>query len=97
MKLRQGFVSNSSSTSFSIYGGVISDKDIEDKYGLINELKLVYHQEYQEAHTFVVGRDTADVGDNETGAQFREDVRQKLSKIMPDPKCGYYADGWYDG
>lgn len=97
MKVRQGFVSNSSSTSFSIYGAVIKDSVFDEKNELIDELKLTYHREYQEANTFVVGRNPTSIRDDETGAQFKEDVKQKLSKIIDEPKCGFYEGGWYDG
>mgnify|MGYP001060965409 CR=1 FL=1 len=38
MKIRQGFVSNSSSTSFMIYG-IIFDPDFNDKESIIEALK----------------------------------------------------------
>ena len=132
MKIRSGFVSNSSSSSFCLYGASLSKSDLktfvqtlldsdiekflkEHKYYDMNSFGrpkdstqspddyeddfdmcavAEFIDEYYspnvslsnaadyECDTLYLGRDGADIGDDETGRQFRESV-DFLAKLFP--------------
>ncbi len=133
MKIRQGFVSNSSSSSFLIYGAAleefeekielakklfptlskeqtryVSDEafedidriDEDDAYEILGAslgmMGLVMESVYYEA--FYVGRSWSTVGDEETGAQFKQDVEKKLEKLFGrEVECSTLEQAWRDG
>jgi hypothetical protein len=110
MKIRQGFVSNSSSTSFCLYGTVVEPEDIikycrklelDYKYdaidALTDKLGLSYHQAYQESDSYVIGRSHADMDSDQTRKQFEEEIQEKLKQLDPEIKCSLHEGGWYDG
>ena len=94
MKIRNGFVSNSSSSSFCIYGAEIEvtvaeeDDGDDDAYETASEemaekaekMGLSVHNDY-ENNSMYIGREWSSVGDNETGSQFKKDVEKKLEKL----------------
>jgi hypothetical protein len=113
VKIRTGFVSNSSSSSFCIYGNCnesgdlkelsknIMNKepdkeDLEDDLGCLwdeiaGKLGLEYYSDcYNE--NFYLGKSWYNIGDNETGKEFKD----KIKKILGD-ECGTYEEAWYDG
>jgi len=100
MKLRTGFVSNSSSTSFCIYGTTIegkgSDFDFQRK---IEELKLDCHASDQESDDLFVGGSLENCRDDQTMGEFKKEVEKKLKKLLKDGKfeCATRQDGWYNG
>lgn len=93
MKIRAGFVSNSSSTSYTIVGHQYS-------YDEINELAQKVGYEYwrpflqEETSLFFVGgeyyitigREISNMKDDETLGQVKNDVKEKLKKL------GLHAD-----
>jgi hypothetical protein len=98
MKVRQGFVSNSSTTSFCIYGvgtnEPVSASDIK-KAGLSYE----YFQEYSE-HKLAIGLPFTDIENHETGAEFKSRVRTAVRKVLPtvsDDDFGVQEDAYRDG
>ena len=103
MKIRQGFVSNSSTTSFCIYGAMSNDisEDFEDMdlYEVCDELGIEYHQGPYGYDNGWIGIEWATIGDDETGAQFKARVEGLLfSKLgVPAEKCRTHAEAWYDG
>jgi hypothetical protein len=103
MKTRQGFVSNSSSTSFAIMGiyadGELNDKirDIEVSDGF-GELKVVYGQDGSDS--MYVGLSIDKMRDDETKSQFQARVLVEVQKYLPEiglADVGFLYDGWYAG
>ena len=95
MKIRQGFISNSSTTSFCIYGvclhGNARDKSIAKPLEKIPGNPNYYNSEY------FVGIPWCNIEDDETGAQFKARVKKLLleSGISEEPST--YKEAWYDG
>jgi len=97
MKIRQGFVSNSSSSSFLIYGTVVKDcedSEINDK--LVSDLGLeVFDSPYGDNY---IGISWDNIGGDETGNQFRKRIEEGVAKVLgKEAKCGTYSEAWYDG
>lgn len=103
MKIRQGFVSNSSSSSFCIFGiNITSDKYKLDYDNL--DLKGVHldHEyavnEYDDSQ--YMGMNPEKLGENETLAQFRQRIVDEFAKIniVVDPaNLSWITDGGYNG
>jgi hypothetical protein len=104
MKIRQGFVSNSSTTSFCIYGmkydGPESNDEDEDE-SLYDKLKgtgLEHHRNPNGGSPYV-GMSPWNMEDDETMAQFRKRVEKLITKKLgvSNPDCGIIEEAWYDG
>ena len=96
MKIRQGFVSNSSSTSFCVYG-IWVDHPEEELRDMAEEMGLFCHRD-QYGDGLYIGREWSSIGDEETGKQFKEDTQEKIDKLPTDnKKCSTHEEGWYDG
>lgn len=104
MKRRNGFVSNSSSTSFCIFGVIIDDAwgDVEDavwKNG--GEKSLMVERGVDTYYdTNFIGVDPNEIRDSETFGEFKIRVSKSISDIVgADVDVGslsYYTDGGYD-
>jgi hypothetical protein len=85
MKIRQGFVSNSSTTSFCIYGVALEGNDParEDK-DLIKKVKdaNLVHYDDMDGGSFYIGRCYDTIGDEETGQQFKQSTEEKIAAII---------------
>lgn len=98
-KKRFGFVSNSSSSSFLIYGISITRSELEkmknfDDWEFEKKTGLsVYNRDYE----VYIGESWDSIGDDETGKQFKESVQKKILEYIPDAKFGTFEDAWYDG
>lgn len=83
MKIRSGFVSNSSTTSFCIYGVCISGHlDFwELKHdGVISKEPKLYH--YGAEDGMYIGNEWSGVGDDETGRQFKERTEKEITELI---------------
>ena len=99
MKVRKGFISNSSTTSFLIYGvQVFTEEEID--YKLLKKLSLEYYVGESEHY---VGRSWGDVEDNETGKEFKDRIITKIDQIKnkyPDVEMSSpdtFEEAYYDG
>jgi len=96
MKIRAGFVSNSSSVSFCIYG-IWIDHPEEELMEVAEELGLYCHRD-QYGDGLYIGEEWSSIGDDETGKQFKEATQEKVNKLpVDDKKCSTHEEGWYDG
>lgn len=108
MKIRNGFVSNSSTTSFCIYGVVVSkneiikalnpdEKELDDLcYFLEKKFPslTIAHPDYGD---YFIGRSFPSIKDDETGKQFKDSVKQELTGIFgPDIKFNIQQEAWYN-
>jgi hypothetical protein len=104
MKIRNGFVSNSSSSSFCIFGTEVDSSMIpencDDKYAFFENLlegtDLQYHRILD--YDGYIGRSWDSIKDDETGAAFKKDVEDKLQKLFGKPiECSTIEESWYNG
>jgi hypothetical protein len=124
MKIRLGHVSNSSSSSFLIYGvsgigrdelsaavtrlGLEVDTDV-DAYELVNalegyanndtELKGLQFWDPGDDGEYYIGLTWDDVGDSETGKQFKTRAENALKKLLGSETEGFdtLREAWRDG
>lgn len=98
MKIRNGFVSNSSTSSFCIFG-IYLDKYEGDEYELEKKAReLGLEMEYPPYGNPAIGRSFSSIKDDETGAQFKQSVRDNLAKLgLPTDKVSLCEEAWYDG
>lgn len=98
MKIRQGFVSNSSSTSFCIYGihesGERNDlRALEEKADSLRLYCIL-----TPGDGLYIGRKWSTVKDNETGRQFKESTQEKINQLpIENKKCEMYEESWCNG
>jgi hypothetical protein len=110
MKIREGFVSNSSTTSFCIVGISSYDKDVESKMiNLDNEFNskdlekngFSFYSNPDGGDNGYLGKSILKMKENETLGQFKESVKKELIEAIPelgkDIEVGIMVDGWYNG
>lgn len=102
MKKRNGFVSNSSSTSFCIYGTILNKDEVEDAENKLESLKkgqsfLV--QRYGEYDDCYVGAYWNEWKNDETKAEFLSRVSAEISRILGlvGRSVDQHFEGWYNG
>ncbi len=123
MKIRNGFISNSSTTSFCIVGCMFEDKKeikklfkkelvdkYKDSYFSDNDFLELFYEEEEKAGEKIelschvspsdetyVGVSIKNLKDNQTLIEFKELVKQKLSKYFNRvPKVDIIVEGWGD-
>ena len=94
MKVRSGFVSNSSTTSFLIYGTILKDGEENKVYS--KELSIEYGPDYDDKIYLGASWDT--VQDYETGKQFKERVKNSIETVLGrEVECNTYQEAYRDG
>ena len=118
MKIRRGFVSNSSTSSFCIYGACFEEEEfisafdisgIGNAYDITYELKKQFKEskiEFQFGpdgdNCIYVGKEWSNIGDDETGAQFKKAIEDKIKSIpgsekLDDISFGTFEEAWRNG
>jgi len=105
MKIRQGFVSNSSTTSFCIAGVGLSKKELKETF----DVEEAWEIESSELSVYR-NSDAGDYGENyvglsidrmlpdETRAQFEARASDLLSRLAGKPVVvSIFTEGWYNG
>ena len=111
MKIRNGFVSNSSTTSFHIYGLNLSSEQ-QEQLKEKHDLKSLYCLERLEGFNkalelhsgewdnWYLGCSWEKMGEDETFAQFKERVGKMLNDLFGtevDGSCSFYEESWFNG
>ena len=113
MKIRRGFVSNSSSTSFTVYGiRLESEKEFEELTG-INLYEFLSTSDLDDLggnpawdNGLYVGlvlsgefehTFRSDMREDETLAQFKQRVRDLLPETIPDDMISIFSESFYNG
>lgn len=103
MKLRTGFVSNSSSSSFCILGVSVDAETIDKVEGAFDVLKNTrIRTQYSISHDDgkYVGIDVTSMKDDETPAQLKKELVETLRKVgieVAIESVEFIEDGGYNG
>ena len=104
MKVRLGFVSNSSSSSFLIYGSLIEeDNSIFDIKEFADDPMCYCEQHDLECHSpwdseYYVGKSWDGIKDNQTGKEFKEEVEETIKEMNSAINTfGTFSEAWRDG
>jgi hypothetical protein len=95
--MRHGFVSNSSSSSFCIFGTQIdsNDKNISDIDKLYST-DLEHYQIYDDGYIYI-GLSWDKIKDDETGLQFKERVNEAINTLLGKKvECSTLERAWSD-
>jgi len=109
MKIRNGFVSNSSSSSFLIFGAYFSGEKANEIEALEGDaefnkqlkdfgLKLIYGNPNDYERSVYIGKSWDRIGNDETGQQFKNSIAENVKVLLSDEsiECSSHEDAWTD-
>jgi hypothetical protein len=84
MKIRTGFVSNSSSSSFCIYGKWLEKKELKQLEDFVEDKNIIeiHHTGHGIYAGAYVGRSYESIKDDETGKQFKTSVDEVIKSAF---------------
>jgi hypothetical protein len=106
MKVRTGFVSNSSSSSFLIYGACVDSEVIEELEVVKEKGEHEFERALRDGYGLSVDRVNCEgpyyigvswdyIGDNETGLQFKERVSNAIERVFGEKVvCTSWSESW---
>ena len=100
MKIRHGFVSNSSTSSFVIYGAVVPAAKAAEIENLSNSSNWpdMFIDVFTDEYDMYIGSSLETLYENLTGREIREKTEAAVKKLLgPDVKCEVIARAWYNG
>lgn len=105
MKIRSGFVSNSSSCSFCIYGVYLKPDEIQEYFGCdidkFEQFKLNYTYGPDYFDGLFIGWNVTDCKDEQVFGDYKKEIEDKINekaiKKIPDNMFNFFEESWYDG
>ena len=97
MKIRNGFVSNSSTSSFCIYGAQIKRNIVDEDKVTKAGLEVHYGDPNNDDENFNIGRSWCSIKDEETGAQFKASIAKLIKEMFGTEECSTIEEAWHDG
>ncbi len=101
MKTRPGFVSNSSTTSFCVFGIAVSIDRIDALEEMIDDISLetFYGDPDSYDRQVYIGKEYSSIADDETMSQFKERISTAIKTLLPDEDhdCSLHEESYRDG
>ncbi len=104
MKIRMGFVSNSSTSSFLMYGVNLSDRAemrdfFEERWDICRDLSIDFVRAYEDE--YYMGRSLKRIKDEQTFKEFKSETIELVKKFLSEHKIkvednefGIYEEAW---